>query len=447
MIMENELFTRRALTRLLVPIVIEQVLAVSIGMADTIMVASLGESAVSSVSLVDNINILLIQIFSALASGGAVIAAQYIGRGDQKNANSAAKQLMYSSFFITLIITALSLIFNNQILSAIYQQIESDVMNNSMIYYYITALSFPFLAIYNACAGLFRAMGNSKVTMYISILMNLLNISGNAILLYGLHFGVEGAAIPTFLSRAVGAVIMLMLIRHKDNKIYIEKIFNPEIDFKMIKRILKIGVPNGLENGMFQIGKLLVSGMIAALGTASIAANAVANSITGIAMIPGSAIGVSMITVVGQCVGAGEYDQAMKYTKRLMTIMFAAMGFLNVVLFLITPTFVTFYNLSDGARTTTIEILRIYALMAATVWPLSFGLPNALRASGDAKFTMLTSIMSMWVFRIGFSYLLILFFDMGLHGVWIAMYIDWIVRASILTVRFLRGKWKSICVI
>ena len=447
MIMENELFTRRALTRLLVPIVIEQVLAVSIGMADTIMVASLGESAVSSVSLVDNINILLIQIFSALASGGAVIAAQYIGRGDQKNANSAAKQLMYSSFFITLIITALSLIFNNQILSTIYQQIEPDVMNNSMIYYYITALSFPFLAIYNACAGLFRAMGNSKVTMYISILMNLLNISGNAILLYGLHFGVEGAAIPTFLSRAVGAVIMLMLIRHKDNKIYIEKIFNPEIDFKMIKRILKIGVPNGLENGMFQIGKLLVSGMIAALGTASIAANAVANSITGIAMIPGSAIGVSMITVVGQCVGAGEYDQAMKYTKRLMTIMFAAMGFLNVVLFLITPTFVTFYNLSDGARTTTIEILRIYALMAATVWPLSFGLPNALRASGDAKFTMLTSIMSMWVFRIGFSYLLILFFDMGLHGVWIAMYIDWIVRASILTVRFLRGKWKSIRVI
>jgi len=445
--MENELFTRRALTRLLVPIVIEQVLAVSIGMADTIMVASLGESAVSSVSLVDNINILLIQIFSALASGGAVIAAQYIGRGDQKNANSAAKQLMYSSFFITLIITALSLIFNNQILSTIYQQIEPDVMNNSMIYYYITALSFPFLAIYNACAGLFRAMGNSKVTMYISILMNLLNISGNAILLYGLHFGVEGAAIPTFLSRAVGAVIMLMLIRHKDNKIYIEKIFNPEIDFKMIKRILKIGVPNGLENGMFQIGKLLVSGMIAALGTASIAANAVANSITGIAMIPGSAIGVSMITVVGQCVGAGEYDQAMKYTKRLMTIMFAAMGFLNVVLFLITPTFVTFYNLSDGARTTTIEILRIYALMAATVWPLSFGLPNALRASGDAKFTMLTSIMSMWVFRIGFSYLLILFFDMGLHGVWIAMYIDWIVRASILTVRFLRGKWKSIRVI
>ena len=445
--MENELFPRRALTRLLVPIVIEQVLAVSIGMADTIMVSSLGESAVSSVSLVDNINILLIQIFTALASGGAVIAAQYIGRGDQKSANTAAKQLMYSSFFITLIITALSLIFNNQILRAIYQQIEPDVMNNSMIYYYITALSFPFLAIYNACAGLFRAMGNSKVTMYISILMNILNISGNAILLYGLHYGVEGAAIPTFLSRAVGAVIMLILIRHKDNKIYIEKILSPEIDFKMIKRILRIGVPNGLENGMFQIGKLLVSGMIAALGTASIAANAVANSITGIAMIPGSAIGVSMITVVGQCVGAGEYDQAMRYTKRLMAMMFGAMGVLNLILYLTAPTFTGFYNISEGAAKTTVDILRIYSVMAATVWPLSFGLPNALRASGDAKFTMIVSVISMWVFRIGFSYLLIYVFHLELHGVWFAMYIDWIVRSTVLTTRFLRGKWKSIRVI
>ena len=445
--MENELFTRRALTRLLIPIVIEQVLAVSIGMADTIMVSSLGESAVSSVSLVDNINILLIQIFTALASGGAVIAAQYIGRGDQKNANTAAKQLMYASLFITLIITALSLIFNNQILQAIYSQLEPDVMNNSVIYYYITALSYPFLAIYNACAGLFRAMGNSKVTMYISILMNVVNISGNAILLYGFGFGVEGAAIPTLLSRVVGAVIMVILIRHKDNKIYIEKILNPEIDFKMINRILKIGVPNGLENGMFQIGKLLVAGMIASLGTASIAANAVAGSITGMAMIPGSAIGISMITVVGQCVGAGEYDQASRYTKKLMAMMFAAMGVLNLVLFLVAPTFVKFYNISDGAAKTAVDILRIYAVMTATAWPLSFGLPNALRASGDAKFTMIVSIMSMWIFRIGFSYLLVYMFQMELHGVWFAMYIDWIVRAAIFVVRFLRGKWKTIRVI
>ena len=441
------MFTRRALTRLLIPIIIEQVLAVSIGMADTIMVSSLGESAVSSVSLVDNINILLIQIFTALASGGAVIAAQYVGRGDQKNANSAAKQLMYASFFITLIITALSLIFNNQILSAIYQQLEPDVMNNAIIYYYITALSYPFLAIYNACAGLFRAMGNSKVTMYISILMNVVNISGNAILIYGLKFGVEGAAIPTLLSRVVGAVIMIVLIRHKDNKIYIERLLHPEIDFKMINRILKIGVPNGLENGMFQIGKLLVSGIIASFGTALIAANAVAGSITGMAMIPGSAIGIAMITVVGQCVGAGEYDQATKYTKKLMTMMFAAMGVLNLLLFIVAPIFVKFYNISDLASKTAVDILRIYAVLTATAWPLSFGLPNALRASGDAKFTMSVSIMSMWVFRIGFSYLLVYMFHLELHGVWFAMYIDWIVRATIFVIRFLRGKWKSIRVI
>lgn len=441
------MFSRRALVRLLVPIVIEQVLGVSIGMADTIMVSSLGESAVSSVSLVDNINILLIQVFTALASGGAVIAAQYIGRGDKKSANTASKQLLYASVFITLIIMTVSLIFNNQILNIIYGNIEAEVMHNARIYFFITAMSYPFLAIYNSCAGLFRAMRRSKVTMFISIWMNVINVSGNAIFIYGFHTGVAGAAIATFISRIVGSIIMLILIINKNNPIFIEKLFNPEFNFTMIKRILKIGLPNGMENGMFQIGKLLVAGLITTFGTAAIAANAVAGSITGIAMIPGSAIGLSMITVVGQCVGAGEYEQAVTYTKRLMTMMFIAIGALNLVLFIVAPIFVTFYNLSEGAAKTALEILRLYAVMTATIWPLSFGLPNALRASGDTKFTMIVSIISMWSFRIGFSYILAKFLGLGLYGVWYAMYIDWIFRATVFVIRFLRGKWKSIRVI
>lgn len=231
------MFSRRALIRLLVPILIEQVLGVTIGMADTIMVSSLGEHAVSSVSLVDNINVLLIQVFSALSAGGAVIAAQYIGRGDNKNANIAAKQLLYASLFITFIITSISLIFNNQILRMIYGRIDSNVMENAVIYYYITALSYPFLAIYNAGAGLFRVMGNSRVTMSISIYMNLIKITGNAIVIYGLKMGVAGAAMTTLLARIIGAIMIGVLICNKNNLIYIDKIFKLEFNMNMIKRI------------------------------------------------------------------------------------------------------------------------------------------------------------------------------------------------------------------
>ena len=306
----ERMFSRRDLWRLILPLVIEQLLAVTIGMADTVMVASVGEAAVSGISLVDSVNILLINIFSALATGGAIIAAQYIGREDRENACAAAKQLLLASTAVSLVIMAGCMFFQRPLLTLIFGQIEPLVMDNANTYFFLSALSYPFLAVYNSGAALFRSMNNSKISMVTSVGMNLINIAGNALTIYGFHMGVTGAGLSSLISRAAGAAAMLVLLQNPHNLIHIEHIWKPELRPRMIRNILQIGIPNGLENGMFQIGKILVQSLIASFGTAAIAANAVASSVASLAQIPGGAIGLGMITVVGQCVGARDYRQA-----------------------------------------------------------------------------------------------------------------------------------------
>ncbi|WP_228725150.1 MATE family efflux transporter [Caproicibacter fermentans] len=433
--------------RLIWPLVIEQFLAVTIGMADTVMVATAGEAAVSGISLVDAINTLLIQIFAALATGGAVVASQYLGSQKREDACRSAKQLLYTITVLAIGITVVSVIFCQQILRFVFGGIEADVMSNAQVYYYLTALSYPFLAIYNAGAALYRSMGNSRISMMVSILMNLINIVGNAILIYGFNWSVAGAGTATLLSRIAAAVLMLVLIRGRDNLIFIEKIFQFEFHPDMIRRILGIGVPNGLENGMFQVGKLFVQNLITSFGTSAIAANAIANSVSSFSNIPGAAIGLGLITVVGQCVGAKDYDHAVSYTKRLMKAAYLSMGVLNVLLFFFAGPIVGVFNLSADATGSAAQILVYFAVFNAVIWPVSFTLPNALRAAGDARFTMATSMISMWVFRIGFSYVLSLYLGLGLLGTWLAMFIDWIVRSIVFLIRFAKGKWKRLKVI
>ena len=432
--------------RLILPLIAEQTLAVTIGMLDTVMVSAAGEAAISGVSLVDQINILLINIFSALTTGGAVVAAQYLGRKDRKNAGKAAKQLFWLSGTITAVIMVACLIFNRGILSAVYGAVEPEVMSSARIYFYITSLSYPALGLYNSGAALFRSMGNSPVSMMTSLIMNVINLFGNALLIYGFGMGAAGAAWATLVSRTVGAVIMLILICRttaNPNEFRVERIYRPETDFGMIKSILRIGIPNGAEGGMFQIGKLLVANLITTFGTASIAANAVSNTLAGFSIIPGAAMGLAMVTVVGQCVGAGDYAQAKKYTMKMMGFTYMLCGVVDIVMFFAGPSIVSFFNISADAREMSSYIVRTYAVASFLIWSLSFALPNSLRAAGDARFTMVIAIISMWIFRIGFSYLLCGYFKMGLNGVWYAMYIDWVFRSSFYVWRFLSGRWKN----
>ena len=435
------LFSRDALVRLIVPLVIEQLLAICIGMADTIMVTSVSESAVSAVSLVDSINILLIQLFSAMATGGAVVAAQYLGRRDQNNACKAAKQLMYSSVLIAMVIGALAVLFCRPLLELCFGALAPSTMAYCEIYFLLSALSYPALAAYNAGAALLRAMGNSKASMFTSLLMNMTNVIGNAILIYGFKMEVAGAATASLLSRILGAVIMLRMMLNTHAPIHIKRITHPEFDFSMIRLIFRQGIPNGLENSMFQIGKLLVAGIVALFGESIIAANAIGNTMTTFFQLPGSAIGLAMVTVVGQCIGAGEKEQARYYTKRLVSLVWVLLLICNIFLYIFIPNLATLFNLCSEAISACVEILRLYSIMASLFWTLSFTLPNALRAAGDSRFTMLVSMVSMWAVRVGLSYFFVYQLNMKLTGVWLAMCLDWVVRAIAFVWRYCSGKW------
>jgi putative MATE family efflux protein len=454
------IFSRQALTRLIVPLVIEQFLLMTVGMVDIVMVTSTGEAAVSGVSLVDNINTLLIQVFAALATGGAVVVSQYLGRGERESARKAAKQLIYAVVIAGVLLTAFALLLREKLLYLVFGNIPDDVMKSALDYFIITAMAYPFMAVYNAGAALFRSMGNSRVSMFNSAIVNLVNFAVGAPLIYRYHMGSAGSAIGTLVSRIVAAVIILFLLQRADNPLRIEGLWRPEFRLGIVKRILAIGVPNGLENGLFQVGKLIVLSLVTTLGatevlrTAAIAANGIAGSVSSVVNVPGTAMGLAMVTVVGQCIGAKEIEQAVSYAKKLLGLSYLSVGVLSILLFFFVAPVTAIFGLGSAAASMTEQVLRIFSVFSLLFWPMSFTLPNALRAAGDVLFTMSISLVSMFVFRLGFSYLLApaaLFghpmLNMGLAGVWLAMCLDWIVRSLVFGVRFLRGKWKRFQVI
>ncbi|MBS5115527.1 MAG: MATE family efflux transporter [Erysipelotrichaceae bacterium] len=437
------MFSKTDLRKLIVPLIVEQVLAMTIGMADTIMVSSCGEVAVSGVSLVDTINILLINIFAALATGGAVVASQYLGNKDHQKANEAAKQLVYVTAILATLIATICLVFHKPLLALVFGKIDTEVMNNAQIYFMVSAVSYPFISLYNGGAALFRAMGNSKISMYNSIIMNLINVVGNAILIYIFNWGVFGAAFATLVSRIIGSMTMLYMLRKPSLLISVRSYLHFKLDFKMIKTILQIGIPTGLENGMFQIGKILVAGIVTGFGTASIAANAVANNIAGLEIIPGAAMGLAMVTVVGQCVGANDYKAADHYIKYLMKLTYIFMFILDVLILLSANPLLELYALSGETMDIAYQLLFWHTVFAITVWPLAFTLPNAFRAANDAKFTMIVSIFSMWAFRICLCLIFAKYTDLGVLGVWLGMFADWIFRMILFVWRQVSGTWKN----
>jgi putative MATE family efflux protein len=441
------MFTRKDLTRLIIPLIIEQILAVTVGMADSMMVARVGEAAVSGVSLVDSINVLLIGLFGALATGGAVVSSQYLGHKEEKSACIAGEQLIAAILVLSLVLMAASFLFGNKALVLLFGHVEADVMANSRIYLFYTAMSFPFLAVYNACAALFRSMGNSKVSMIIAFIMNMINIIGNSILIFGFGMGVAGAAIATLISRIFAAAIMFILLKNKEHPIHIESIRSFRINLAMIKRILRIGVPNGLENSVFQIGKIIVQGITAGLGTSAITANAVAGTVGGLGVLPGSAIGLALITVVGRCMGAGDYDGVKHYTRKLMKFTYVLMVAVNLVLIFLIPVILNLYDLTDRTAAIATKLMVYHCFLATMIWPMAFALPNALRAANDVKFTMWVSMISMWIWRIGFSYVLAIILGFGVLGIWIAMTIDWLFRAIFFLTRFHKEKYRSVSVL
>jgi putative MATE family efflux protein len=440
----TERWTNRALFSLLWPLIIEQILAVTMGAMDTIMVSSVGEHAVSAVNIIDNINNLLIIAFTALCTGGAVVVSQYIGRKDYVNSQLASRQLLYCVAAISLVMTLTAVIFRRPIIGLIYGNIEQDVMDSASIYFLITALSYPFLAIFNANAALFRSVGNSRVTMLIALLVNVLNIGGNAIFIYVLKIGVMGAAISTLVSRIIATSITTFMLTHGGGFVSLSGLFKkPQFVRPMIKNILNVGIPSGLENSMFQIGRLLTQRIFTFFGTAAIAGNAVASVVNSFSFMPGMAYGLALITIVGQCVGAGDYDAAKRHTAKIMKLAYITLFVISAAIYIFLEPIIHLFSLSGEAHDLAVSFLRVHCISMAIGWGFSFALPNALRAAGDARYVMIAATISMWTVRVSAAYLLTFVFNFGPLGVWLAMGADFMLRGTLYGIRWYRGKWQK----
>ena len=438
---KGTMFSSEQLQKLIYPLIIEQILAITVGMVDTIMISYAGESAMSGVSLVDMINTLMINIFIAISTGGAVILSQYLGSKNTKQASKTASQLIMIS---TLISTTFMIIFifgNQFILKLFFGSIEFDVMRNAKIYFFISVCSYPFIGIFDSCSAIFRSMGNSKISMEISVGMNILNGIGNAVLIFGFSMGVMGAALSTLFSRIIGTIFIFILLNKRKNLVAIsfKEIFTWDKD--IIYRILYIGIPSGIENGIFQLGRVLVVSIISTYGTAQIAANAVANGLDSMGTIAGQSMNLAMLTVIGHCMGAGKKDEAVFYTKKLWKLTYQITFAINTVILLFLPFLLRLFSLSEEVYHYSYILVLIHNGIAIFLWPTAFTMPNALRAAGDVRFCMIVSVFSMIAFRIVFSIILGSWFGLGIIGVWIAMVMDWIFRAALFTIRLSQGRW------
>lgn len=437
------MFSSRVLRNMIVPLVIEQILVMMVGIADTMMISYAGEAAISGVALVDMIGYLVTTVLAAVDTGGAVIVSQYLGRKDKERANEAASQLVTVSVLASVTVMAVCVLFHSIILKLLFGKVASDVMEASITYFVITAFSYPFLGIYNSSAALFRTMKKTKVTMYVSLFMNMMNVVGNILGIFVFHAGVAGVAVPTLVSRAAAAIIMGSLTFQKKNEIFICWRNLLSWNRELVTKILKIAIPNGVENGLFALGKVLVTGIVAMFGTSQIAANGVANSVDQIAILVVSAINLAIIPVVGQCIGAGEYDQARLYTKKLMAVSYGSTAVLSVVVWMCLPAILNSFDLSDETYALSFLLIVMHNGLASALHPTSFNLANSLRASGDVKSTMYIGIGSMLVFRLGTAVLFGIVFGFGIIGVWIAMGMDWMARSAAFVIRYRSGKWRQ----
>lgn len=434
------LFSNKDLRRIILPLVTEQFLMLAVSLADSIMVSGAGEGAISAVSLMSNIFILLINMLVALATGGCVIASQYIGKKKEKEAKDTADQLLLITTVLSLMIMTLVYLLKHFLINVVFGDLTDEVARNCYTYLHIVTASIPFISISSSGNAMLRAIGDTKTPMLISILMNIINIAGNAVLIYGFQMGVEGVAYPTLASSIFAAVTTYVIMRNQHLPMHFSKTPVIKINKPLVRKILYVGIPSSFESSLFQLGKILVLNMIAGFGTAAIASNSIANIITALQNLPGIAINIAMVTICARCFGAGEYEQVRYYTKRLLLTIriFFALTSGTVIVFL--NPILSIYNISESARVMSYIIIVYYSIFALIIWPESFALPSALRAVNDVRYCMIISILSMWICRLVFSYVLGIGFQLGLFGVWIAMSMDWVVRAVFMIHRFYFSK-------
>lgn len=443
----NLLFPRRALWMLLIPLIIEHMLNSLMGMVDTLMVSRVGAEAISAVSLVDSINNLVLQVFAAMAAGAAIICSQYLGRKDEKGCNDAAKQIVLTVVVISSVIMIIGVGFRKPLLHLIFGSVEEAVMTNAQMYFLITALSYPFIALFQAGAAFYRACGNSKFTMKTALIANVANIVGNTLFIFVLQMGAAGAAVSTLISRALCAFVVFYALRKPGYAIQLKNYFSIRPDLNLIVKILAIGVPSGIENGMFQFGKLAIQSTVSSLGTAAIAAQAMTiifENVNGMAAV---GIGIGLMTVVGQSIGAGRQEEAKYYIVKLAGYAEIAMIISCILVYIAARPVTVLAGMSEESTALCMQMILAITIVKPLLWVPSFTPPNGLRAAGDVRFSMITATLTMWLCRVALSIFLMRVVKTGPIGVWYGMFADWGVRGVIFTIRFVRGKWLRFKVI
>lgn len=440
---QKHLFSNSDLKKLLIPLMIEQLLNSMMGMVDTVMVSNVGEAAISAVSLVDSVNVLVIQLLSALATGGTIVCSQYLGRKDKKGSNQAARQVLLATISISVVMAVFCILFCHPLLRLIFGKVEDDVMSASVVYFYVTALSFPFIGLFDVGGAFYRAEGNSKYPMMVSVISNFMNIVGNAVFIFVFHWGVFGAALSTLISRIFCAVVVMYSLRKPKQIIVMDHYLEIRPDFSLIKKVLAVGVPSGIENGMFQFGKLAIQSSVSTLGTAAIAAQAmtvILENLNGVAAI---GIGIGLTTIVGQCIGAGRIDEAKYYIKKLMFYGEIALIISCIVVFALVRPVTWIAGMEAESAAMCVSMIGWITIFKPIVWCGAFIPAYGLRAAGDVKYTMICSTISMWLCRVLLCRVLIGQFGFGPMAVWIGMFLDWGVRSILFIHRFHGDKWAK----
>ena len=440
---EGYLYSNRALLYLFLPLLVEYALEFFVGLADSIMVASLGEAAISGVSLVDFLMQFLIFSFSALATGGAVVAGQYLGDKKVGQAQNAATQLVWFSTISSTALMIVVIILRQFLIGILFGQIEADVWHNADMYLYIVALSIPFIAIYNAGAAIFRTTNKAAFPMQVMLVCDILNIVGNAICIYYLGWDVRGVAIPTVISRMLAAVLIMYFASNKNDRLPIKLRLKHKFDTVILKKVMQVGIPYGIENGLFQLGRILILSLVSTFGTMAIAANSVGYAIGIFSVLPGFAVNLGLTAIISNCVGANDYKQARYYNKKCLSLVFISHIIINLIIFAILPMVLGIYNLSAQTAQMATEMVIWHGIFAIIIWPLSFTIPATFRGAGDSKSVMYISLAVMFTCRIGLSYVIADWMGVGVFGTWIAMFIDWYVRAAIYIYRYFSNKWTE----
>ena len=437
------MFTQKDLRRLVLPIFLDQLLLAGVGIVSTLLLSYAGEAAVSAVSLVEMINVFIISILLAVSTGGTVVLAQIIGSKRLELAQKASGQMMILTVLVGLLFMGMVLSLGQPILNLLFGSVDPDVMRAAQIYFIISSLSYPFMALYNASAGLFRAMGNSRIPMIGSMVLNISSVLGFGLAIFIFKAGITGVAIASLTSRIIASLFLIRLNFNPELIVSLDKKNFLTWDTSLVHRIVKVALPNSVENGVTQLGRVFLASIIALFGTAQITANGIVNSLGAFTLSYSMALVFASVTVVGQCVGAKEYEQARLYTKKLMRqgqIVTLVLAVLSIVLL---PALLQIYTISDEARTLTYQVMILHNIIAVLFWTPGFMLASSLRAAGDARFTMMVSLTAMFIFRIPFAYLFAVVLDFGVMGVMMAMGVDWFYRFTINRIRLKGDKWLA----